>query len=217
MIKTRCKYPRTYHFSFSPGTTSDDRFLPSDDLFLGKEVVVTEKMDGENTTMYPDHIHARSLDSNHHPSRTIVKQIHGQICANIPDGWRICGENMYAKHSIFYDKLPAYFLVFSIWNGDFCLSWKETKDWCELLGLKTVPELYIGPWDIEIIKKLFTGVSLCGGEQEGYVVRTMDGFNYGDFSSHVGKFVRAKHVRTSAFWLNEPIVPNILFRFPMLQ
>lgn len=49
------------------------------DLFLGQEVVVTEKIDGENTTMYPDHIHARSLDSNHHPSRNIVKQLHGQV------------------------------------------------------------------------------------------------------------------------------------------
>jgi len=209
-MRTLYKYPRTYHFSFSPGTTSDDRFLPSDNLFVGKEVVVTEKMDGENTTMYPDHIHARSLDSNHHPSRTIVKQLHGQIKHNIPQDWRICGENMYAKHSIFYDKLPSYFLVFSVWKGDFCLSWDETKEWCALLGLNTVPELYRGPWDVDIIKQLFSGVSTYGDEQEGYVVRTSEGFNYIDFSSHVGKFVRAKHVRTSQFWMNEAITPNKL-------
>jgi len=207
------KYPKTFHFSFSANVQNDDRMLPSDDLFVGKEVVVTEKMDGENTTMYPDHIHARSLDSSHHPSRTIVKQIHGQIKYGIPEGWRVCGENMYAKHSIFYNKLPSYFLVFSIWNGETCLSWDETKEWCELLGLKTVPELYIGPWDEALVKSLYFGTSRCGGEQEGYVVRTTDGFSYADFSRHVGKFVRAKHVCTSEFWMTEPVIPNLL-RFP---
>jgi hypothetical protein len=204
------KYPRTYHFLWSPGTTSDDRFLRSIDQFLGKEIVATEKMDGENTTMYPDHIHARSLDSNHHPSRTAIKQLHGQIKHNIPEGFRICGENMYAKHSIFYDKLPSYFLVFSIWNGDICLSWDETKEYCALLGLMTVPELYRGVWNEDIIKTLFTGASTYGPEQEGYVVRTTESFLFNDFINHVGKFVRAKHVRTSTLWMNEPVIPNKL-------
>ena len=209
-MKTLYKYPRTYHLSWSLGSTNDDRFLPSDNIFVGKEIVCSEKCDGENTTFYPDHIHARSLDSVHHPSRNAVKQIHGEICGNIPKNYRICGENLYAKHSLFYNKLPSYFLVFSIWNKDFCLSWDETKEWCDLLGLKTVPELYRGPWNVSLIKSLFTGTSLYGDEQEGYVVRTVDGFNYGEFSSHVGKFVRAKHIKTSAFWMTEPIVPNLI-------
>lgn len=62
----KIKYPRTYHLPFSEGFTSDDKVLENDDIFHNKEVVVTVKMDGENTTIYPTgEYHARSLDSKH--------------------------------------------------------------------------------------------------------------------------------------------------------
>jgi hypothetical protein len=84
------------------GTTSDDIKLKTFDMFKGKEVVVTEKMDGENTTMYRDHIHARSLDSAYHPSRTWVNNLWGKINYLIPEEVRLCGENMFWVHSIVY-------------------------------------------------------------------------------------------------------------------
>ncbi|MCK9429121.1 MAG: hypothetical protein M0R17_03800 [Candidatus Omnitrophica bacterium] len=42
------KYFRTYHLPYSPGTTNDDKKLVDDSDFVGKEVVITAKMDGEN-------------------------------------------------------------------------------------------------------------------------------------------------------------------------
>ena len=51
------KYPRTYHLPWSHGRTKDDRGFDDMSSFIGKEVVVTIKMDGEQTTMYKDHIH----------------------------------------------------------------------------------------------------------------------------------------------------------------
>ena len=62
------KYPRTYHLPWSR-PTSDDKKLVDDSQFYGKHLVVTLKMDGENTSMYEDKIHARSIDSanNNHP------------------------------------------------------------------------------------------------------------------------------------------------------
>jgi hypothetical protein len=65
------RYPRTPHLPWSPGATPDD--VRAGDLsgLLGREVVVTEKPDGENTTLYADGVHARSLDSAHHPSRSL--------------------------------------------------------------------------------------------------------------------------------------------------
>jgi hypothetical protein len=68
------KFPRTPHLPFSEGVQEDDRIIESLDALLNHEVVVTKKMDGENTTMYRDHIHARSLDRRSHPSRDWVKQ-----------------------------------------------------------------------------------------------------------------------------------------------
>jgi hypothetical protein len=65
----RIKYPRTLHLPWSPGVSSDDRVLHDLSCFTNKEVVVTTKMDGENTTLYADVFHARSIDGRHHSSR----------------------------------------------------------------------------------------------------------------------------------------------------
>jgi hypothetical protein len=59
----RIKYPRTPHLPWSPGATSDDIYQGNTSYFENKVVVVTEKMDGENTSIYRDFVHARSIDS----------------------------------------------------------------------------------------------------------------------------------------------------------
>lgn len=214
------KFPRTYHLPFSPGTSSDDRLLPNVDHFVGKEIVVTEKLDGENTTMYSDHIHARSLDSKHHPSRNWVKQLHGQIKHEIPINWRICGENVYAKHSIFYRNLSSYFYVFGIYDeNNLCLSWDDTVQYATMLGLPTVPVLYRGLWDEDKVKACWTGISVLSkenipDEQEGYVVRVAQAFSYNDqdeglFSKFTAKYVRQGHVQTTSHWMTQEVVPNL--------
>jgi hypothetical protein len=226
--KALFKYPRTYHLPWSPGTTSDDRLLHDTEHFEGKEVVVTEKLDGENTSMYTDHIHARSLDSQHHASRNFVKSLHGQIKHDIPVGWRICGENVYACHSIKYNNLDEYFYVFGIYDDkNICLSWDETVEYAKLLGLITVPVLYRGIWDEEKIKACYTKISTASppipdeypDSQEGYVVRVVNAFPYdsqddGLSSMYTAKFVREKHVQTDAHWLEKPVDPNLLKTSP---
>lgn len=201
----RYKYPRTRHLPWSPGVTCDDLHIDSLQAFVDQEIVVTEKMDGENTTIYRDHIHARSIDGKHHTSRTWVKSLQGQIGHNIPEGWRICGENMYARHSIDYTDLPSYFLVFSIWDqNNRCLSWTQTLEWASLLGLSTVPEIYRGIWDVQLVKNLTVDTT----KSEGYVVRLSNTFPFEKFSSCVGKWVRQHHVETHDHWLLQPVVPN---------
>lgn len=202
------KYPRTHHLPWSPGITEDDRVMGSLAAFEGRRVIVTRKMDGENTSLYRDRYHARSVDSGPHPSRDYVKGIWGRIRGDIPDGWRVCGENLYARHSIAYRNLPSYLLAFSIWderNG--CLAWDDTLEWFALLGLEPVPVLYDGPYDEVLIRGLWTPDQW--DTSEGYVVRTADGFPYGAFRAHVGKFVRPGHVQTSKHWLaGQAIEPN---------
>ncbi|MGF9909723.1 RNA ligase family protein [Brevibacillus porteri] len=203
------KYPRTFHLPWSRSRTDDDKILRTVGHFEGKEVVVTEKLDGENTTLYRNHIHARSLDSKDHASRHWVKMLHGTISFHIPEGWRICGENVFALHSIYYEHLTSYFYVFSIWNeNNECLSWDETVEWAELLGLETAPVLYRGIWKEENVKSCYTKQSVFGGEQEGYVVRVTERFPYEDFKQSAAKFVRKNHVQTDQHWLSKPVVPN---------
>lgn len=202
------KYPRTYHVPWSPGSTRDDRTLSDMKHFTGREVIVTDKLDGENTTLYQNHIHARSLSSGDHPSRSWVKGLWGQISHQIPKNFRICGENLFAKHSISYKALPSYFLVFSIWNEEnICLSWDETVEWCQLLDLQHVPVLYEGIYDEGLVKASWQPQK--GQEvSEGYVVRLRDAFAYNDFRECVAKYVRPHHVQTDQHWMHAEVVSN---------
>ena len=209
------KYPRTPHLPWSPGKSEDDESILSTDIFSNKEVVVTAKMDGENTSLYSNYIHARSINGRDHPSRSWVKNLHGKIKSEIPEGWRICGENMYAKHSIFYNNLPSYFLVHSIWNKDNnCLSWDETREWCQLLDLVMVQELFRGPWSCveprikDLDNKEINKFLNC--ESEGYVVRAANSFSYYAFNQNIAKWVRLNHVRTPHNWLMQQMIPNQL-------
>ena len=200
------KYPRTHHLPWSPGVHDDDRVHSTTEQWDGKRVVVTLKMDGENTTMYRDHIHARSVDSGGHPSRTWVKNFWSKIAHDIPKGWRVCGENLFAQHSISYGALPSYFLGFNLWNEkNFCLGWDETRDIFELLGITPVEVLYDGPYSEDAIRR----IKLDWNHQEGYVLRLADRFHYGQFRKVVGKFVRPDHIKTTKHWLHgQPVVPN---------
>jgi RNA ligase len=199
------KYPRTYHCPWSQGITNDDRVLKNMDSFIGKEIIVTEKMDGENTTIYSDYLHARSVDAQSHWTQSFVRQLQNKIGYNIPKGWRICGENLYARHSISYDSLDSFFLMFSIWNDrNECLSWQDTIEWANLLGLDLVPVIYKGIYNENIIRNCYKNGS------EGYVIRLADKFNYSQFKYSVAKFVRKNHVTTSNHWKFEKIEKNKL-------
>jgi hypothetical protein len=58
----RYKYPKTFHFSFSPGVMNDDRTTHDLSSFEGKEVVCTEKLDGENCLDESTIIHTEDGD-----------------------------------------------------------------------------------------------------------------------------------------------------------
>jgi hypothetical protein len=192
---------------WSEGLTDDDRVANSMDWFEGRDVIVTVKMDGENTSMYKDHVHARSIDSRHHYSRDWVKTFASCFQYQIPDAWRICGENMYAQHSIQYDELASYFLGFSIWNEmNICLSWPKTLAWFEALGITPVEILYEGKYDEDTIRYIGEQEMRLGAE--GYVIRPVDCFHYDEFRNRVAKCVRKNHVQTDTHWMSQAVVPN---------
>jgi hypothetical protein len=214
-VPTHKKYPRTFHLPWSLSRTEDDKTLSQeavDQMFAGKEVVVTEKLDGENTTIYSDgYCHARSVDSRHHPSRSVVKALAASVACDLPAGWRLMGENLYAKHSIEYNKLPSYFILFAIADeNNQSLSWNDVEEYAELLELNTAPVIYRGLWNEDAIKALWPFPSSFGGHSEGYVVRTVSGFSIENFPNHVAKFVRSGHVQTKKHWMHTQVVPNIL-------
>lgn len=200
------KYPRTYHFSFSEGATSDDKITEDDFLLKNKKIVITEKMDGENTTIYNNYWHARSLTSSHQEYHSKLIRRMQEFQYLIPDNLRICGEDLCVKHSIYYDNLPDIFLVFSVWENEICYSWEDTLEICDMLEIKTVPVLYEGDFDLDLIKEIAKKVVKEG--KEGIVVRSFDKFLYKDFSKNVMKFVRKNHVQTDKHWSKGEIIYN---------
>ena len=216
MTQERIKYPKTYHLPFSDALQSDDKIIESTNQFEGQEVVALLKMDGENTTLYRDnYMHARSIDSKTNWTRDVAKKIHSIIRYDIPENYRLCCENLYAKHSILYPEgyLEGYLYLLSVWNEkNECLSWDDTKVYADLFDLPVPKEIYRGVFDQEKLKKLVP--NLDTSVEEGFVVRLTGSFQYDDFSQSVTKYVRKGHVQENAeHWLKTAI-PNGLPKQP---
>lgn len=204
----RYKYPRTPHLPLSETITNDDKKLKDTNHFNGKKIVITEKMDGENSTIYRGYYHARSLDSSHKDYHSWLLSYIRSFQYRLDCDTRICGEYLYAKHSIKYNDLENYFQVFSVWNKDICLSWEDTKKICNELGLTLVPELYIGEFDDTLIYEIAKKTILNGGE--GIVIRNIEAFDYSLFDLNVAKYVRKNHIQTDEHWSNGKIEINTI-------
>ncbi len=198
---TRYKYPKTLHL---PGSncTDDDKFTTLDP-FIGVPIVITEKMDGENTTLYSDgYVHARSVDGKSHPSQSWVRNWWSSKVAQIltiDKDYRVCGENLYAKHGIFYEDLPDYFLGFSVWEGSRCCPWEFTQQYFKTYGIQSVPVLMQGTFQTHAEFRRFIDLKSCG-VKEGFVIRVQDPFHIDDFQQNVAKYVLPDFKKSSQTW-----------------
>lgn len=205
------KYPRTYHFPFSPGATSDDKIVDEGwfEYLKGKELVITEKLDGSNTAIMQSGVYSRS-----HATPSVNEWdkylftyggIFDKVKPLMSEDEIIYGENMYAVHSIEYEHLPDYFFVFNIRNSEEYYSWSEIEEMCEITGLKHVPLLnravFNKPEDLQTtILELMKNGSTFGNTIEGVVVRVAERFPIQNFKHNVIKYVRANHVQTDVHW-----------------
>jgi len=201
------KYFKTHHLPWTLASTADDKILSHAELaqyFLGMDdAYVSIKLDGENTTIGRGYSHARSLDSKGHWSRDHIKQLAATLINDIPPGWRVCGENMLATHSIEYTNLESFFYVFSVWDEhNVRLSLDDMIEFCECLDLKMAPILKRGRFQsfIPHVKKHF-GLDLT--KDEGYVISNAKPFHYDDAKKNVAKFVREGHVQTDEHWMTQ--------------
>lgn len=200
------KYNRTYHLPWSPGTTSDDRISPSVESLIGIDIVITEKLDGENTGMTKDGVYARSHAAfTTSPWSREVRQIHERIKRDLSDDVFLFGENMEGIHSIEYTNLTSYFYIFGVRDNNIWISWNDVEEYSYLLDIPTVPVLFKGVVNSEkelkeLTEKLVSQPSALGGSREGIVVRNAGIFHNDDFAKNVMKWVRKGHVNTDEHW-----------------
>jgi hypothetical protein len=214
------KYLRTPHLMWSPGRGSDDKVATSVDRLLNAPIVITEKLDGGNTSFEASGCFARThAGAPTHPSFDLLKAFHSQIKYKIPTGIQLFGENCYALHSIAYNELPGYFLLFNVRDLNYqparWLDWSEVELWSQEIGVPTVPVLFRGTVSSEnelqeLTEDLAAQPSACGGKREGVVVRIESNFTDLDFSNCIMKSVRKGHVQTSEHWSHQEIIKNKL-------
>ena len=143
------KYPRTRHLEGSKQQLGDGdlNFVKLDDI-KGKYLVLEEKVDGANCGISFSSDGKMYLQSRGHflnggygeRQFDLFKLWAGcfesQLRCLLKDRYVMYGEWLYAKHTVFYDKLPHYFMEFDIFdkeNGTFF----STKKRQEML--KTAP------------------------------------------------------------------------------
>ncbi|WP_340618283.1 RNA ligase family protein [Xenorhabdus entomophaga] len=210
------KYGRTFHYPFSPGTTSDDRINHHwwQDIQNIKQLVHTEKLDGENNCLNKYGVFARSHAAPTQSAWTQQIRQRWQLLKGDLGDIEIFGENLYAIHSIEYRHLEEYFFIFAVRIKDIWLSWEEVKFYATLFDFPTVPEINIpeirnesafmqniietakqgscfSSWDTQNKK-------LCS--MEGIVSRDADEYLVTDFPHYVFKYVRKNHVKTGTHW-----------------
>lgn len=121
------KYPRTRHLQGSRLQMGDEDLdaVPFSDI-AGLKVVVEEKIDGANCAFGFDESGKLWLQSRGHYLLGGPRERHFDLFKQWANAWSrdfwdmlgyrytVYGEWMYAKHTIFYDWLPHFFLEFDI-------------------------------------------------------------------------------------------------------
>ena len=200
------KYPRTPYWPKSPTQGRPSERHESPEVFVGPEVVVTEKLDGGNTMVHRGEVYARSVSA---PSRDKwMAMVRKHTAWKVQDDdLYLYGEDIYAVHSIEYAPVAEdrTFYAFAIRRGNRFASFAEVEAYAREHGIPVVPVLYRGRFDsVAAIQRFLDGAhagpSLLGGDREGVVLRLADGFPASAFARNVCKSVRPNHVQTPEHW-----------------
>lgn len=209
-MENKQKYPRTFHLPYSEKKGDDDKTLENDDCFYNMHVIVLEKLDGENTSLYGDYMHARSLDSLiDDEGRRWVETFMKVRQSHFINDMVILGENMFYKHTVEYDDLESYFYGFSIRTNQLFLDWALTTRVFKKMDIKHPKVIYKGIYDKDAILEAFRDYDDSKNNRcEGFVVRNSDIFRMPNFSSNVAKFVKSSFVLPDQHWRHAPKIIN---------
>jgi hypothetical protein len=211
------KYGRTYHYPFSPGTTSDDRIQHDYWRYVQAMpgLLHTEKLDGENNCLNRYGVFARSHAApTTSPWTTAIRQRWQSMQHDLGE-LELFGENLYAIHSIQYSRLEQHYFVFALRCLDTWLSWEEVQFYAAAFDLPTVPVLtpmadtssedayrrellaltaepsVFGSYDVH-------SEQACS--REGVVSRNVAEYPVSELGTNVFKYVRKGHVKTDEHW-----------------
>lgn len=159
MIEAIAKYPRTQHLEGSrlqPGDHDLDAVPLA--VLRGRFVVVEEKLDGANAGISVGPDGQLRLQSRGHyltggprerhfaPLKRWAATHAAALTALCADGRVIYGEWLYAKHTIFYDRLPHWFMEFDVLDrdGTFWSTERRAAQFARAPIITSVPVIWSG-------------------------------------------------------------------------
>jgi hypothetical protein len=153
------KYPRTPHLEGSRWQPGDEDLdgVPYSSL-VGRQIVIEEKLDGANAALSFDSHGQLLLQSRGHYLTGGGRERHfnlfkswanahqGKLWELLSDRYLVYGEWLYAKHTVFYDQLPHYFLEFDIFDRqrELFLDTQSRHDLLKESPIQSVPVLWSG-------------------------------------------------------------------------
>ncbi|MDE0447604.1 MAG: RNA ligase family protein [Spirochaetaceae bacterium] len=201
------KYPRTPYWPDSPTKARDGDTLTDPERFVGRAVVVTEKLDGSNTLLHRGDVYARSVSAPAAAKWLGMVRKHHAWKVTEPDVF-LYGEDIYGVHSIEYDPVPEdrtfYAFALRLEDGSFG-SFHEMTEYATTRAIPVVPVLFEGTFDSvrqvrDFVSQAHAQPSALGGEREGVVLHIAAGFPAADFQGNVCKSVRVGHVQSDEHW-----------------
>ena len=203
------RFPRTFHLPWSEEKSDNDKVLSNVDHLLNCYLSISIKMDGSNVGLSREHLSSRGGDIPKHESFDLLKQKYSLIKYEIPEDFIFYGEWLYAVHSIEYNDLDDYLMIFAIFDRSqhVWLSVKDVIEYSQLIGFQTVPFIKHNLFykTEEDFKNGIVNIArnTINKGHEGIVVRKSGYFN--KYYGAVAKYVRESHVQTDEHWSNKPI------------
>lgn len=161
-IPNLLKYPRTRHIEGSRQQLGDEdlQVVPFSEI-KNLPLVIEEKVDGANCGLSFDSDGNLLLQSRGHYLTGGAREKHFDLFKQwgsvqqrlfwevLGDRYIMYGEWIYAKHTLFYDLLPHYFMEFDIFDrhNETYLDTPSRRDLLELLPVVSVPVLKTGRFE----------------------------------------------------------------------
>lgn len=183
------RFPHTPHLAWlGADRPRDDKVLSAEEatILLANNVVVEEKLDGANLglTLAPDgELRAQNR------GQYLIEPFSGQfsrfaswrdkhrfaVTDHLDDRLILFGEWCAAKHSLDYEALPDWYLLFDVYDREQKRFWSTTRRnaLAASIGLAVVPQIFRGRATLAELKSLLRSSTshFRSGPPEGLVIR----------------------------------------------
>ncbi len=217
------KFPSTHHLATLGGVDiRDDKVLSGSERneFLLHELIIEEKIDGANLGISFDsegNIRAQNRGAYLYlPASGQWKKISewlelrtDDLFEHLEDHFILFGEWCYAQHSVFYDRLPDWFLGFDIYDKRFSrfLSSEHRDTLLKKMRIAQVPVVACGHFAYPEIIELLSTSKFSDQPAEGLYLR----FDQGKWLAQRAKLVRPAFIQSvEQHWSRAAIKPNLL-------